>query len=142
MNHPLPLPPEMAGFKPYGTGMAAIQSGDGAVFHAALGSIGDDKSTFYVWCWTEHPDGSCALVPIPDPPKNAPSFAVVNGGLRLYGVLDTAIVERNVPGWIPPAVVDQPARTQASAATRMAAAALGAIKGLAAAIGAAVAGYD
>lgn len=127
-NRTLPLPPELATFKPFGTGMASVQSGNGDRFHAALGSLGDDKSTFRVWVWAEHPDGDCTLIPIDGPPNNAPSFAVENGALVLYGTLEVAgartLVARDVPGYVAPAVVDQPARNQAGAATNIAKAAL------------------
>lgn len=119
-NRTLPLPPELATFKPYGTGMASVQSGNGDRIHAALGSLGDDKATFHVWCWAEHANGTCTLIPIEAPPNNAPSFAVENGALVLYGVREIAgvrtLVACEVPGYVAPVVVDQTARNWANRA--------------------------
>lgn len=117
MNRTLRYPPEMANFKPYATPSAHIQSGDGTLIHAALGSLGDDKATFHVYVWTEKPDGALAVVPIPDPPNNAPAFAVVGGKLVLYGVLESSpgirsLVERDVPGYVVPETRDTAARSQ------------------------------
>lgn len=96
------LPPAMAGFKAYGTAVARIQDANKTIFRAALGSIGNDKATFYVWVWSERPDGSAEVIPIDNPPKNAPSFDASSGLLILSGVLDGATVECEVPGFVAP----------------------------------------
>lgn len=110
MNRTLHYPPEMPNFKPYSVPSAHIQSGDGTIFHAALGSLGDDKSTFHVYAWTEKPDGTLTVVPLAEPPNNAPSFTIVNGKLVLHGVLESSpgirtLVERDIPGYVVPAAV-------------------------------------
>jgi hypothetical protein len=107
-NRTLTYPPQMANFRPHGAVTAHIQDGAGVIFHAALGSIGDDKTSFRVYVWSEAPTGTLALIPIVSPPNNAPSFAVVGGRLMLCGVQETApdvrsIVERDVPGFVAPA---------------------------------------
>lgn len=116
MNRTLRYPPEMAGFKPYATPSAHIQSGDGTMFRAALGSLGDDKATFHVWVWTEAKDGTLAMVSIAPPfPNNAPTFAIIDGALVLHAVLEATpgvrvLVERDVPGYVEPSARDTTAR--------------------------------
>jgi len=110
-NRTLTYPPEMAGFRPHGTGRASIQGGDGTIFHAALGGIGDDKASFKVYVWSEKLDGTLALISVTDPPNNAPSFYTVGGRLVLTGVLETApnmriLVERDIPGYLVPNALD------------------------------------
>lgn len=94
MAHPLTYPADMPGFKPYTVSSAHIQSADETIYHAALGSLGDDKATFRVYCWTEKPDGTLTQLELDAPPNNAPTFAVVNGRLILYGVLDDSAGRR------------------------------------------------
>lgn len=106
MNRTLTYPPEMTGFRPHGTVTAHVQSADGAIFHAVLGGIGDDKTTFRVWVWKEAPGGALSLIAITEPPNNSPSFVVRGGQLVLCGVRETApgqreVVERDVPGFVP-----------------------------------------
>lgn len=109
MNRTLVYPASMPNFKPYSVTSAHAQSGDGTLFRAALGSLGDDKATFHVYVWTERPDGTLTAITIAEPPNNAPTFAVVGGKLLLYGVLESSpgvriLVERDVPGYVAPAV--------------------------------------
>ena len=107
------LPPEIQPFKPYGTGMAAIQDAASTTFYAVLGGIekGNDaekRASFKVYVWKEK-DGVATLIPIDNPPNNAPTFCVKNGGLVLLGILESppgtkTLVERDIPGFVAPAL--------------------------------------
>lgn len=86
-------------FKAYGAAVAAKEDGAGNIWRAALGSIGDDKTTFYVWVWVEKKSG-VEVISIADPPRNAPALYTKGNSLVLIGVLDGEFVERIVPGFV------------------------------------------
>lgn len=117
-------------FKPYMGPPARARSADGSIFYAQLGSIGDDKTTFHVYVWMEHTDGTVIPIPVVNPPNNQSTLTVEAGHLLLTGPLNGAIVERVIPGFVvpvPTTALDATARQQAAAAAQTAQQALAAI---------------
>lgn len=103
----IPLPDPR--FRPYSGPPARTRGADGSIFYACLGSIGDDKTTFFVHVWMEK-GGLVMPVPVIDPPNDEASFSIEGGQLLLTGARNKILVERVIPGFVEPSAVDTRAR--------------------------------
>lgn len=113
----IPIPAAIQPFKPFGTALAAIEDGAGVTFYAVLGGIdkgtdAEKRASFFVRVWREK-GGVTEVVPLENPPNNAPSFCVKGGALKLVGILESptgvkTAVERDVPGFVAPPPIYTP----------------------------------